>query len=372
MTSFFDTKKSELEQLYTLVKNGKSELIEISKNESENIKKSIEYWEKLKIGVLEMAKERQKGFPWLAKAYEELFLMQDKALEIFLANKKNPAVSTSDKFKEQSKLRRQAEKEKKIAQSLVEYYEYICPFLVELKEEEVLEFSQVEIANYEKYSDEEKADETSKYLSIEEFRKLPSYKRNQIALDRYNKRPKPKWLIGKNYERYIGYLYEEEGYEVEYHGIIKGFEDLGRDLICKKGNQIIIIQCKNWSQFKTIYEKHIFQFFGTFFQFRDENKGSKVEAIFYTSTKLSDFARKFAKELKIDLKENFKYTDDYPCIKCNISKATREKIYHLPFDQQYDTVKIERKKGEFYCKTVKEAEDAGFRRAFKFSQMPTK
>ena len=54
----------------------------------------------------------------------------------------------------------------------------------------------------------------------------------------------------------------------------------------------------------------------------------------------------------------------YPCIKCNIS-ADGTKIYHLPFDQQYDNVKIETHKGEFYCATVKEAEDAGFRRAFR-------
>ena len=42
-----------------------------------------------------------------------------------------------------------------------------------------------------------------------------------------------------------------------------------------------------------------------------------------------------------------------------------EKIYHLPFDQQYDKTKLEKKYGEFYCKTVKEAEDSGFRRAFR-------
>ena len=30
---------------------------------------------------------------------------------------------------------------------------------------------------------------------------------------------------GKDYERYIGYLYESKGYKVEYHGIKKGFED---------------------------------------------------------------------------------------------------------------------------------------------------
>ena len=49
-------------------------------------------------------------------------------------------------------------------------------------------------------------------------------------------------------------------------------------------------------------------------------------------------------------------------IKCNINEKNNGKIYHLPFDQQYDNVKID-KEGEFFAMTVQEAEEAGFRRA---------
>ena len=147
---------------------------------------------------------------------------------------------------------------------------------------------------------------------------------------------------------------------------------MGRDLICQKGNDFVVIQCKNWSKFRTIYEKHIFQFFGTVFQYRDENPDRNVEAIFYTSTKLSDLARRFSKELGIELKEDLKLDKEYPCIKCNISHVDKSKIYHLPFDQQYDNTKIEKRKGEFYCKTVKEAEDKGFRRAFRYQGLRIK
>ena len=63
--------------------------------------------------------------------------------------------------------------------------------------------------------------------------------------------------IGRLYERYVGYIWEMKGYNVDYVGIFKGYEDLGRDLICHKGNEIVVIQCKNWSRFRTIYEKHI-------------------------------------------------------------------------------------------------------------------
>ena len=90
-------------------------------------------------------------------------------------------------------------------------------------------------------------------------------------------------------------------------------------------------------------------------------------ARFYTSTKVSDLARRFASELRIELVENFKLPEKYPCIKCNVSRVNGEKIYHLPFDQQYDNTKVEKKRGELYCNSVEEVESLGFRRAFRWS-----
>jgi DUF2075 family protein len=352
--SYYDKAKQELLNLLSDFKNA-----------SKNFDDSFRRLEEQEKSVNQLAKERQIGFPWLAKAYEEFFKLQDKSIIDFLQYKKHSAVSAAAVVKEQSRLRREAEKEKKIAQYLVEYYENVAPFLLDLKEEVNIATEQ-ERELLKEYSEEELEDATTQFLSKEEYRKLPSIQRNQMALDRFWKRPKSKWLIGRIYERYIGYLYEQEGYDVEYVGIFKGFEDLGRDLICQKGKDFIVIQCKNWSQFRTIYEKHIFQFFGTVFQYKDENLNKKVKAIFYTSTKLSDLARRFSKELGIELKENFKFGKDYPSIKCNISRVDGTKIYHLPFDQQYDNTKVEKKRGEFYCTTVKEAEGAGFRRAFRY------
>ena len=48
---------------------------------------------------------------------------------------------------------------------------------------------------------------------------------------------------------------------------------------------------------------------------------------------------------------------------CNI--GIEGKIYHLPFDQQYDSTIIEGK-DEFMALTVAEAEKAGFRRAYRW------
>jgi len=41
------------------------------------------------------------------------------------------------------------------------------------------------------------------------------------------------------------------------------------------------------------------------------------------------------------------------------------KIYHLPFDQQYDSTII-KYKNECYVETIAEAEALGFRRAFRW------
>lgn len=362
---YFEIKKKEIEDLIRLVQQEKSHFEAIASRERQELDGKIEWNKKLKEGVEQMAKERQIGFPWLAKAYEELLSLQDKKLVGYLRNKKHPAIKSSEIISEQARLKREAVRDKKIAEYLVAYYENIAPFLVDLKEEVDIA-TEEERALLEEYSEEELQDYTTHYLTKEEYRKLPSVEKNQMALDRFWKRPKSKWLIGRLYERFVGFLYEEQGYDVEYVGIFKGFEDLGRDLICQKNNEFVVIQCKNWAKFRTIYEKHIFQFFGTVFQYKDENPNKKVKAIFYTSTALSDLARRFSKELGIELKENFKFDKDYPSIKCNISRVDGTKIYHLPFDQQYDNTKVEKKRNEFYCRTVKEAEEAGFRRAFRY------
>ena len=74
-------------------------------------------------------------------------------------------------------------------------------------------------------------------------------------------------------------------------------------------------------------------------------------------------AQNFAK--KLGVLYEVKQKGEYPMIKCNISKDG-SRIYHLPFDQQYYRTEI-CKPGECYAWTVKEAENKGFRRAFKYN-----
>lgn len=219
------------------------------------------------------------------------------------------------------------------------------------------------------------------YLTKGEYENLSTTERNQLALNRYYTKKKSSWELGRDYERYIGYLYERDGFNVYYQGIEAGLEDLGRDLIAMRNYEVKIIQCKYWAQHKTIHEKHICQLFGTTLKYWVEQKKSlrqqelefltslikhdKINGVFVTSTGLSDVAKEFANELGIEVKEKFPL-GKYPSIKCNISKRTGEKIYHLPMDQQYDRTIIDEEKNERYVETVAEAEKLGFRRAYRW------
>lgn len=207
------------------------------------------------------------------------------------------------------------------------------------------------------------------YLTKEEYESLSAIERNQLALDRYNNsHKKSKWQIGRDYELYVGYKYSLKGYKVDYFGSYMGLEDLGRDLIAKKSGTILIIQCKYWGSHKLIHEKHVTQLYGTLASYCIENNlpPERVKGVLVTNTQLSDMAKKMAEHLNINYMENYQ-KGEYPCIKCNIGhdELGETYIYHLPFDQQYDSTKIE-KRGEFYAMTVAEAEEAGFRRAFKW------
>ena len=68
--------------------------------------------------------------------------------------------------------------------------------------------------------------------------------------------------------------------------------------------------------------------------------------------------------MKVKVFEN-KELEEFPRIKCNIGKGG-EKIYHMPFDQQYDRTIIDKIKGECFVSTVEEAVNKGFRRAKKY------
>ena len=317
--------------------------------------------------IKQLAKEKTQGFPWLATAYADYFQLQDMKEADRLKRKSHPAPKAAQQVKETASKRRTAERLFRILRYKLEYYENLFPWLIDFTDENIDDMIRQVIEQRDAAGEKpsELDDTAKKYLTAAEYSKLPRAKKYQLALERYWRKKKTKWEIGRDYERYIGYLYEDKGYSVYYQGIVEGFADLGRDLICVKGNTAEVVQCKYWSKEKQIHEKHIFQLYGTYIAYKIDHPRQDVMACFVTSTELSDRARMFAGELDIIFFDNYPL-QQYPCVKCNISRRDGTKIYHLPFDQQYDRTHIEDERNECFVKTVKEAEDLGFRRAFRW------
>lgn len=375
ITEIRNNKKSQLIKKETELKEKETEFNERKSFIESKLKENYEAIEIL-------YKEKSQGFPWLAKAYSEYSVLRDNIIADWLEKKPHPAVRSAEILRNISKEKTKAQREFRISKYLLEMYEDLFPFLIEFRGEDLDDYIRVQLDKY--YKEKDPQDEVISYTTEGERATLTKQQIFQRDLDRYWQKKKSPWELGRDYERYIGYVYEKEGYSVYYQGIIEGLEDLGRDLIAKRGNEIAVIQCKYWSQHRTIHEKHICQLFGTTLKYWIEHQKSikanlshqknlfsdliqknKIKGIFITSTSLSKTAREFADALGIIVKENYSF-HKYPSIKCNSSYATGEKIYHLPFDQQYDRTTIETERNELYVETIDEAESLGFRRAFRW------
>lgn len=357
---------------YSKLKNER----DILKEKNDALESKLEY-ERESMDAI--AKEKTKGFPWIAKAYEEFWRLQDGKIADEWQYKKRPALKAADAVRQAQNERRTAEKALSLSNHLMDYCRFLAPWLddyigIETEELEILTSS-----IHDSWSKTEDVfnDEVRK-KSGPKFDSLPQCEKLQKKLDYYwNRTNKTDWQIGKDYERYVGYLYEQDGWKVQYHGM-KGFEDLGRDLICKKNGITEIIQCKRWAQGKEIHEKHIYYLFGTAIEFYlssiaaddsvvefDLHKFKKlIKPILISTVDISHQAKQVAHILGVEVKKyQFK---DFPSIKCNISQVDGSRIYHLPFDQQYDKTRIEEEKLECRVSTIKEAEKLGFRHAFRW------
>lgn len=322
------------------------------------------YW-KNRVSFLEASKSNLTAIPYMAGviADYETYGIERLAKELDWGY----SVKRLDKVKSIREIRKDAQaivERNKESQYQLAYLLSLFPSLKDVVDAEYSQLPQVEVSELSDY------DSVRDYLSKEEYAELDETERNQLALDRYKKsHNRTKWQIGRDYELYVGYQYSLKGYDVDFFGSYMGLEDLGRDIIAKKDQEILIIQCKYWSTKKQIHENHINQLFGTTVSYCIENKieWDRVRAILATNIELSPMAKKVAAFLGVEFIENLE-SGEYPCIKCNIGRGEygeMTKIYHLPFDQQYDSTRI-KNKGEFYALTVAEAEAAGFRRAFKW------
>ena len=311
-----------------------------------------------------VTEETRQRHPELARQIADVQYYLDMNSYNQLLSKQHPAVRAADELKRIAKEKRELTIENKQLQYQIDFFETLFPWLEEFKE-----VPSDEAISYATGVYDSDYDAVRRWISPDEYAKLDNTAKYQLALDKWKSRKKNDWDIGIEYERYIGYRLECSGYKVTYLGATLGLKDMGRDLLAKKDGKTLVIQCKRWAKAKTIHEKHIFQLYGSTAVLSNENPGVKYEGVFITTATLSETAKKCAKYCGISVVEMCPM-EDYPLIKCNTSK-TGEKIYHLPFDQQYDKVIISKNSKSFYAWTTREAESKGFRRAYRWHPSKT-
>ena len=165
---------------------------------------------------------------------------------------------------------------------------------------------------------------------------ISSINDSQHKLDDYVnflRTPSGKKMRGLLYEQYVGYIWEKEGYNVEYRGIDRynqGKGDEGIDLICCYGGYTWIVQCKNYFR-KTIKPKDILELRGTIELYKNEHDGI-VRGAFFTTSSFSDISKQIANALNIELFEPRGLSNPtfFPMIKCLMCED--EQIYILPHD----------------------------------------
>ena len=342
--------------------------IEFIKNDFNH---KIKVQEQINNGISKLLKTK-KPFSQLAcmvADYETSIFQKD---EHYLRHKPRPANVAADKVREMREIL--AENVAECKQMLYKY-EFLLSVFPELHDYIEDEEALISISDYTTISDfNDNRDRVLDWISENDYRTMPVDERNQLALDRYKNRTKSNWEIGIEYELYVGYLLREGKhpfngkYHVLQYGELNGLADLGRDIIAERAEldgsrTILIIQCKRWSEQKVVHENAICQLYGTTVEYKIRHRNyinCKFTPVFITTTELSDMAKEFAKYLGVVV--YIISMGEYPMIKCNINGG--EKIYHLPFDQQYHRTEI-KKEGEFYASTVKEATSRGFRRAMK-------
>lgn len=355
-------------------KNHNSQLVAKSQEYEralEELRKSNEALHSTYTACVEKIKQESALLPsvveWASRIQEAI----DADIVKDLVEKDRPALKAAEEVKEARAIARGWKKESDILRNRIALYEAEAPWLVEFVDysvEDIVEGLRQEVELQRAVATGN--DPSRLFVSISEWASLTEGRRNQLALDRYwEYRQRNAWVAGIQYERFVGYSYEKNGFEVEYHGATKGVSDLGIDLVCCKDGKAHLVQCKRLSIEKgyPVRENTIAQIFGASLYYAHKKGISRdsITPVVVTTFDLSGEAKEFANALNVQYRER-NQLERYPCIKCNIGAESGEKIYHLPFDQQYDVTRIEPEKGEFYAMTVAEAERRGFRRAFRW------
>lgn len=171
---------------------------------------------------------------------------------------------------------------------------------IELKEKELkLKERELELKEKEiNVKDEELSKVKEEKTNKKEFK--PYSEEEKKAYAQKMKESKEK---GKQYEEFVAGAYKLEGYEIFLNGIKKGKKDKGIDIICTKNDELVLIQCKNWSK-NTKYKinhENLKAFVGCCTEYVNENKlfEKNIKIKFITSNYILDeSAKRFLEESK--------------------------------------------------------------------------
>lgn len=152
---------------------------------------------------------------WLSEQYADFFDWSIQKVEMYLEIYRKAYSSAQTVRNMRAKMKEEI-KSLRIYKLRSTYYEKMFPFLADLIADDEAVLPANEYAEYDQA--DAATDEAARWLSAEEYGKLSETERNQRALDRYGKRRKTSWEIGRDYEAYIGHMYSQDGYHVEYFG----------------------------------------------------------------------------------------------------------------------------------------------------------
>ena len=154
--------------------------------------------------------------------------------------------------------------------------------------------------------------------------------------------------INKRYRIYIGWLYENIGWNVDY--------SCGKNLISRKDNRIIITLPESVA---TIDLENMYSLLGVAMEYKLDNVPKIVSAICITSSTLISRVKNLVHKFNITVRENF-YFRNFPCVRCK-ADIRGQRVYYVPDNEEYLSVHINLDVGDKYCRSAREAESMNFK-----------
>ncbi len=320
---------------------------------TELLNQAGEFRDALKDGFL-------NGRQWLATAWVELVSHQDdQALHPLSLNTESPA-DRDDLIAELRCQRYQLlSSNRRMEYQLASYEEYF-PFLADFRNTILNEDVRLKTLGYAALQDIEPALAIG-YLSEQEYLSRPIAEVMQIALKRYLSKSMSRFEQSRHYERFIRYLFENDGWKVSLLSHIDGFEEFGRDLFCCQGDQACLVVSEYHSESQVVRENSMLRLYRSLIQMKLARPELNITLYMFSHSTPNDDTRVIAEELDINLKHQS--LKRFPMVKCQKDPISQQDLYHLPFDPQYDDLEMSVDRDSCYLPGTLRAVESGFIRS---------